>query len=357
MKKLIAFPSIEPFRSIVFNINRRYNFVGLDENGDAIYDTSMPKPTLTFKGTVKLHGTNSCVSYNNISGMWSQSRENIITPIKDNAGFAFFVEANKENFKSLVDIITKRENIDLDTNTISIYGEWAGKGIQKNVAVNEMPKSMFIFGVKISPFNSVDEDVENGEKGLNKPNAYWVDHSGLSMPESRIYNILDYKTFSVDIDFNNPKLIEDHIIELTMEVEKECPVSKEFGISGVGEGIVFSCEVDGIVHRFKSKGELHSVSNSKKIVSVDVEKLESINEFIEYAVTENRVNQAIENIFPNNTPLDIKKMGDVLRWVTNDVIKEETDTMINNGLEPKEVNKYISAKAKEIFMKRLNTFA
>lgn len=56
MKKLIKFPSIEQFRTVVANINRRYNFIGLDENGDAIYDYTLPKPTITFKGTVKVHG-------------------------------------------------------------------------------------------------------------------------------------------------------------------------------------------------------------------------------------------------------------------------------------------------------------
>jgi hypothetical protein len=84
MKKMIKFPSIEQFRSVVATVLRQYNFAGLDENGDAIYDTTKPKPTLTFKGTVKLHGTNAGVSfkygYDNTSEYWVQSRENIITP-------------------------------------------------------------------------------------------------------------------------------------------------------------------------------------------------------------------------------------------------------------------------------------
>ena len=53
------------------------------------------------------------------------------------------------------------------------------------------------------------------------------------------------------------------------------------------------------------------------------------------------------------TSLEMKKVGEVLRWVINDVMKEETDTMIKNGIEPKEVNKYLSAKAKELFVKKL----
>ena len=80
MKKHISFPSIEQFKNVIADINRSHNFVGLDENGVAIYDPSRPKPVLAFKGTVKLHGTNFGVSYNELEGIWAQSRENIVTP-------------------------------------------------------------------------------------------------------------------------------------------------------------------------------------------------------------------------------------------------------------------------------------
>ena len=97
MKKMIKYPSIEQFRTVVSNVNRRYNFVGLDENGEAIYDPSLPKPTLTFKGTVKLHGTNAGVSFNE-SGYWIQSRENIITPYPSKLIEIEFEDGTKQLF-------------------------------------------------------------------------------------------------------------------------------------------------------------------------------------------------------------------------------------------------------------------
>lgn len=99
------------------------------------------------------------------------------------------------------------------------------------------------------------------------------------------------------------------------------------------------------------KGEKHSSSKVKTLANVNVEKLEGIQKFVDYAVTESRFNQAIENVFPNEEPIDTKKLGDVIRWVVNDVIKEEMDTMVENQVEPKEVNKYISAKVREMFFK------
>jgi len=98
IKKHIKFPSIEQFRTVVSNVNRHFNFVGLDENGDAIYDPTLPKPVITFKGTVKLHGTNAGVSFNNIGGLWAQSRENIITPTPSKLIEIEFEDGTKQLF-------------------------------------------------------------------------------------------------------------------------------------------------------------------------------------------------------------------------------------------------------------------
>ena len=344
MKKMIKFPSIDQFRTVVTNVNRHFNFVGLDENGEAIYDPTLPKPTLKFKGTVKLHGTNAGVSYNAKESMWAQSRENIITPEHDNAGFAFFAHTHETEFLRMFFDVAAKEDIDLHKNTISIYGEWAGKGIQKGVGISEIPKSFFIFGVKITPHTETEEELKENP-------AYWVDGSYLRNNEVKIFNIEDFPTYEMEIDFNMPQLVQNDLADLTIAVEEQCPVANHFGAVGIGEGIVWSCEFKGVVHRFKVKGEKHSSSKVKTLASVDIEKLNSISDFITYAVTESRFNQALENTFPNNEPIDVKKMGDLIRWVVNDVIKEESDTLAKNGLEPKDVNKYVSAAVREMFFK------
>ena len=342
--KHISYPKIQQFRNIVSTINREACFAGLDENGKAIYDPSIKKPILTFKGTVKLHGTNVSVCYNRNDGTWFQSRNNIIIPEDDNAGFAFFANNNLESWDDFMQIIITENNIDVGAFTISIYGEWAGKGIQKGVGISQIDKSFFIFGVKISKLN--DESFD----------SYWVDHSSLKDKHHRIYNVNDFETFLVDVDFDMPQLAQNTFVEITGKVESECPISKAFGFdNSLGEGVVWTTEFNGGIHRFKVKGEKHSVTKVKKLASVDVEKLKSIKEFVDYAVTENRFNQAIENIFPDGE-LDIKKMGDYLRWVVKDVISEELDTLSSNDLEPKDVNKHLSHKAREMFFKAQKEF-
>jgi len=343
-KRCIKFPSIEQFRTVVANINRHYNFVGLDEKGDAIYDPTLPKPKLKFKGGVKLHGTNSGASYNAIDGLWAQSREHIITPTSDNAGFAFFVETNKEVFMSLIKKVAEKEGIDLNNNNITIYGEWVGKSIQKGVGIANLDKSMFIFGVKISPFQ-----VEEGES----PIAYWVEHNYLRSPKHKIYNIEDYEKFEIEIDFNMPQLIQNTIIEMTIAVENECPVSKAFGFPNtVGEGIVFSCDLNGIRYSFKSKGELHAGKSKVKILNrVDDDKIKKVVDIANKVTPTWRLAQMLEEAcdFMNGGSLERSKLGDYIRLVINDVIKEEMDVLAEAGLEPKDVNKYISEIARRYF--------
>ena len=44
MKRHISYPKIQQFRNIVTAINREVSFIGLDKNGEAIYDHSAKKP-------------------------------------------------------------------------------------------------------------------------------------------------------------------------------------------------------------------------------------------------------------------------------------------------------------------------
>lgn len=351
MKKLIKFPSIEQFRTVIANVNRHFNFTGLDENGDAIYDVTLPKPILTFKGTVKLHGTNAGVSYNKEDGIWAQSRENIITPEQDNAGFAFFVESNKDIFNGLMLHIAEKEDISLSDNTITIYFEWAGNGIQKNVGISEIKKSAFIIGIKVTPHTDTEEEIKL------KP-AYWVDSSGFRNNENNIYNILDFKTYEIDIDFGRPDLSVNKILDLTLEVENECPVSKCFGVYGIGEGIVFTHVTDnGQRYMFKSKGDKHAgKSKIKMIKPVDDVRISKLIDLADKITPEWRLDQMLTNTFDllNNGELDIKRLGDYIKNVNSDIVKEEIDVIAEAGFEFKDVVKYVSEAAKKYFLNKFN---
>jgi len=343
MKKFCSFPEIGQYRQIVKIITEHTRYVGKNENGDRIYDHLKELPIHKYTGTVKMHGTNAGVTISKEGEIYAQSRSNIITVEKDNAGFAFFVESKKEAFASFF------EQLNFDGyDYITIFGEWCGGNIQKGVAINGLPKMFVIFDIKYS--------YENIEQGDN----IYLSNDYIKLfrcPAQNIFNIYDFPTYEVEIDFNHPEEIQNKIIELTLQVEDECPVGKYFGSIGVGEGIVFTyLNEDGSKYRFKSKGLKHSNSKVKTLASVDTDKLNSVKEFVDYAVTENRLDQGIEKVFGIGGELDIKKTGDFLRWVVSDVIKEELDTLSDNGLEPKDVTSAISVKARGWLLEKINKF-
>lgn len=344
--KVIKFPSIEQYRNTISNVIKHYNFEGLDANGDAIYNPSKPKPILKFIGTVKLHGTNFGISFNDEHGMWSQSKENVINLQKDNAGSAFFAESNKNVLLDLFNQIKQKYNIDTTTHTITIYAEFVGKGIQSKVGITKLDKSMFIIGIKISNLNNIEEA------------AYWVDCKEFKSPEHRIYNIFDYKTFEIDIDFNHPELKQNEIIEMTLDVEKECPVAKAFGFDNeIGEGIVFLHESENQRYVFKSKGLEHAgKSKVKTLKPVDNDRINKILEIADKVCVEWRLDQMLTescNLL-NGGIIETTKLGDYIRLVINDVLKEELDVLTENGIEPKTINKYISDIARKYFFERYN---
>ena len=212
-RKMITFPEIGQFRQIIKVITDNTRYSGKDENGDAIFDASKRLPTLTFTGTVKLHGTNAGVTLTKYGDMYAQSRENVISIEHDNAGFAWMVESNKEVFKDFFKTLDIR-----DADYITIFGEWAGGNIQKGVAINGLPKMFVIFAVKLS----YDDEAKSNYFLTNEETKH------LKNADAKIYNVLDFENYTIDIDFENPHLAQNKLIELTMAVEAECPVGKYF---------------------------------------------------------------------------------------------------------------------------------
>jgi len=341
------YPSIEQFRSVVKEVNCHFE-------PDA-------KPIITFEGTVKLHGTNGGVSWSldPSDQIMSQSRNRQISIENDNAGFACFCnqpEVQRELKRlmiSLSEMMPPQKG-----ETLYLFGEWCGRGIQRGVAIAQLNTMYVIFGAAYRFAATEDNDKRwFSAEHLRKlvPN-----------PECHIYQIYQFPHWKREIKFCQPELgeMQNELTKITEQVEAECPVGKHFGISGIGEGVVWIASFlgprDGQTHhlRFKVKGEQHSVSKVRTLASVDVEKLKNITEFIEYAVTQNRLEQGYDELFIKTVKTPTQKdIGLFIKWVNTDILKEESDTMESNGIQSKDIGKVVSAKARKWLCDRMTADA
>jgi len=120
--KHIKYPSTDQFRTIVRTIINKARFVGLDENGDAIFDETLDLPKVKAKATIKLHGSNCGINYNDNDGLYTQSRNNKFKPdtMEGHFGFNFLVNSKKEVFINVIKKIAEENNIDVSKETITL---------------------------------------------------------------------------------------------------------------------------------------------------------------------------------------------------------------------------------------------
>ena len=295
-------------------------------------------PTVSYIGTIKLHGTNASIVLNNGEvSFCSRKRELAIGD--DNAGFAGAMSAL--NLAPLLECAKRVTGLD----NFAIYGEWAGKGVIKGAAISQIEKTMFIFGVK-----DLDADCYLSMDVVAK----------ISDPEGVIKNICDYPTYEMDIDFSSPEKFVNKIVSITDAIDKECPVASTFGIKGFGEGVVWSprdrASFPDNEFVFKVKGEKHSVSKVKTTSKVDEVEIANIKEFVSLTVTENRLDQGVAHLKEMGLPLDRSSTATYIRWVVNDVMTEEADLISTKSINKKKLPKEISRIARTYLFEKIDSF-
>lgn len=231
---------------------------------------------------------------------------------------------------------------------VVVYGEWCGGNIQKGVAISALPRMFLIFGIKIN----------------QNENWFWLDNSKIQQLDNYeyisdlnsigVHPITKFGIWNITIDFNSPKSVQSVIDDWVAEVDKQCPIGTYFGVVGHGEGIVF-CNEDGSL-RFKGKGLSHSINKSKSehITKIDPEVYQNMIDFVEDVLTESRLNQGLDYLTEMELEIDIKNTGKYLSWIVNDIFKEESDAIVNNGFDAKKISRELSTYARNWFMKQIN---
>ncbi|KAJ7603790.1 hypothetical protein DFH06DRAFT_1256106 [Mycena polygramma] len=311
-----------------------------------------PPTKATFFGTVKLHGTNATLVFGNGRKVnpQIQSRSWVITDNKkDNCGT--FALLSKAPLSALVDQILAVRGEGPKFREIYIAGEIAGKGVQKGVAIVAWSAS--------SRFSNIRID------------GHWMD-----MRNTEFFNVAQYKTFEVDIDFRS----HDSDPQTHGRIHGGgCTKSVPFGssfvdgagqpISGRGEGIVWTMvrspymdESDGrefddtMLVNFKTKGETFSATSQtpKEQKNLDPNVAKAAVEFADYALAERRFEQ-VSSIWRGNRHDRANRA--FIKWVTEDAIKEERNEMERLAVPEKEARRELSGRAKLWYARKCREIA
>lgn len=331
--KHYPFPKIRQYHQVLRDLKLSHTYDGKDETGEPIYDDSRELPTITFHGHVKLHGTNAAIVFDADGSFYAQSREHVISEVKDNAGFAHWVAKEGHRLRDKITFVPGMKAV--------VYGEWCGSSIQKGVALNQLPKMFVVFGLKII----------NGDE-----QSEWQDSTHIKDPSILVYHIGNAPTFRIEVDLNRPDKAVETITQWVDSIDTECPFAKDFGVSGHGEGLVFRPFGDyGFDCAFKVKGESHSKSKIKKLLTVDCAKMDGIQQAVETHCHEDRLEQGWNAVVQTESDKVPQKIADFIRWVVNDLWEEEGDSIRASDISRKDIGAAVSKKAARWFQNKLTS--
>ena len=332
---MVKFPKIQQLRHVVELVRYNHLYKGKDELGNSIYREPSADdvfPTLTFHGTVKLHGSNAGIRKES-DGFYPQSRNRDLTPTSDNMGFAKYVANLPDDL-----LPSLMEGVDI------IYGEWCGPGVQNGVALNQLSEKIFVVFAA-------------------KAGGLWVSNEKLAQIESEengIFNILNEKfpKYEIQIDFNDAWKAAKQLGDLTLPVGESCPFGKALEVEGAGEGIVWTCsDIPGSRFWFKTKTEHHQERTTKaEKPSIAPEVFEDTIKFAYETCSEARLQKGIDYLKEDHDVLTRKQTGIFIKWITADIAREEQDTIAASSFEWKAATGFIGKNARNWYFKYLEDF-
>ncbi|WP_087865316.1 RNA ligase family protein [Comamonas thiooxydans] len=345
-----TFPSINQLRHVVDTVLHRARYMGhVDALGKPIYDNTRSLPKLTFKGLVKLHGTNAGLEFDLEGSVTAISKERVLTPHNDNFGFATRVSNGPIDIARLHQVLvdTTPESIKDKVVQWNAYGEWVGKIVNGKTAIGKLPARWVLFNVLYTLVDGTEV-----WRGVDAVADCWHE----LYPRSEwIFFISDYRDYEITIDFAVPEAALDQIEFLTLQVEADCPVARGMGGEpGLGEGIVWTLDdpVYGLLV-FKSKGRLHKGTKNTRLVQIAPEVMESREAFVDAVLTESRLDQGFEILVGRHPRITLDHIGLFLKWIGQDIMKEESDTLKASGLERKDVMPLVMHAAKAWFLPKI----
>jgi hypothetical protein len=365
----VRFPSIEKFRNMLEQVPRVFK--------------GSPPPTLTFRGTVKLHGTHADLRLLPSGAVVVQSRNRVLTVDADNDGCARFFAERAQAVRELLARAAALVQAEMPLwpcacadgysssdeapghpegaadeapghpdEGVMIAGEFCGRGVQSKVAICRLPLMFVALAVR---------------RGTRWP---WIDlgTSGTSgttsgaglcagLEAQGFHCIADFPTYALRVDLSSPEAALEEAQRLTLEIDRECPVALQLSggtVRGPGEGIVWTCVERPHSTRlwFKTKGPTHTAPGPPKQppASSIPGGRPAVAALAASVVPEWRLEQGLAylremGLASGGTEVSTKDIPAFVRWVTDDAFREERDAIGDSGVPPTEVRRAISMLA------------
>ena len=375
-----------------FDSNPHLKEVFIGENGELTH-------TLEYKAKVKLHGTYGGINIDfKHNQIFPQSRERQLTIDKpDSYGFynwvmqdlggEKFTEVLKNNIKSNKD--WRFYSLSKSISNLVIHGEWAGPNIYYGVSSGLVKKDFYsVFAVEVftdHPYDCIvitdpkdiselldrdefksDANTDNIVNCYNTP--FYV------IPYYEIGNLGQLQEWMRTVDLLDLDSLKRFTTECNVIVDEtgkeDLFIKRNFGISGVGEGLVFypykiqkygknlfknehmdDLRSDQIFkYMFKAKNKAHQSIKTAKPVIVTPEQQENLDKLIANTCTEARLNQFLLKL---DQPPTQKMMGQFLKSFGQDVAKECRLEIEQFGDNKKLVMKKINDKAANWFKSKI----
>ncbi|RKP20140.1 hypothetical protein ROZALSC1DRAFT_28346 [Rozella allomycis CSF55] len=244
-KSLLKFPSIKDINTVLPILKSRFP----------------EKKLLTFRGTPKMNGVQMSILFDHGRDEYCiQSRtKSFNEEERDKWGFRKYIERDihMRRIKKMVgEILDYRSG----KNHCRIVGEWCGSGLtdipdSNSMAVQKIPNMWYVFGVQI--------------------HNEWIDLKEIRphfLRDSKIYSALDFPTFDLQIDLNDPSEALSRIKSLTLKAYQQCPLGIQMNARGRGEGFVWTCmdDLKDLSLSFKSRYDDYILISSDKEKDLDI---------------------------------------------------------------------------------------
>lgn len=345
---------------------------------ETCYDISVENTNCFFANGVLVHNSNAAVSIDD-GNFIAQSRTLIIDEKNDNAGFARWVNTNKEYWS----------NIKTNVQT-TIFGEWCGPGIQAGTAIQQIPNKIFaVFAimleskctqeeydylvkkaiVSIYPDNkdekefkdAVDSAIRDAVNEFEENKSIFISEPdeikailGNCPKDVYVLPWVSGENHVIDFLKDDLTVVVDHLNKMIDRIEPCDPwVKSTFGVDGIAEGIVYYPFVYGKTDRklftdfaFKAKGEKHKVTKTKNSVQIDPEVAKNIDEFADMFVTPARIEQGAGMV----GGFSMKNVGNFLKWINTDIKKESVAELEASGLTWEDVQAKVQNVARLKFI-------